>query len=276
MSITISTCYYILKSKFDPENYLQWCLNFVSLINTNNFKLVLYTNEESFEMLISNDEMKRHMSNPNIKIIIYEFEQFNTYQFKSKWEENHKNNHLLKNIVDWKVNMLWSEKIHMVKNTMDENLFQSDLYVWCDVGYFRNRQNDLNTTELTTWLNPNSLTKMDNNKIYYGLVNNDLRYVQSIYSLVSNKNSVGLPNVPLPLDQISVAGGFFICHRDKLTWWHKCYYDKLRLYFDNNYLVKDDQIILADCIFSNMNHFFLCMENDVNYDNWFMFQRILS
>jgi hypothetical protein len=276
MSITISTCYYILKSKFDHRIYLQWCSNFLSLIETNNFKLVLYTNEESFEMLISNDEIKRYISNPNIKIIIYEFEQFNTYQFKSKWEQNHQNNHLLKNIVDWKVNMLWSEKIHMVKNTMDEKYFESDLYVWCDVGYFRNRPNDLNTSELTAWLNPNSLTKIDTNKIYYGLVNNDLRYIQSIYSLVSNKNSVGLPNVPLPPRQISIAGGFFICHRDELNWFHDCYYNKLKLYFDNNYLVKDDQIILADCIFSDINHFCLCIENDVRYDNWFMFQRILS
>lgn len=275
MSITLSTCYYILKSKFDHKIYLQWCSNFLSLIETNNFKLVLYTNKESFEMLISNDEIYYHVLNPNIRVVFYDFEEFNTYKFKSKWEENHRNNYLLNDGIDWRLNMIWNEKIHMVKNTMDEKYFESDLYGWCDIGYFRNRECDLNTSLLSTWLNPNSLTNVDDNKIYYGLVNNDLTYVQHIHSSVLNKNLVGLPNDPLPLDQISVAGGFFICHRDKLTWWHKCYYDKLRLYFDNNYLVKDDQIILADCIFSDINHFFLCMENDVNYDNWFMFQRIL-
>jgi len=41
-------------------------------------------------------------------------------------------------------------------------------------------------------------------------------------------------------------------------------------------LVKDDQIIIADCIFSNMSKFVLHREQKAPYDNWFMFQRILS
>ena len=41
------------------------------------------------------------------------------------------------------------------------------------------------------------------------------------------------------------------------------------MYFKNNYLVKDDQIILADCILSNMNNFLLFRENKLRNDNWF-------
>jgi hypothetical protein len=50
----------------------------------------------------------------------------------------------------------------------------------------------------------------------------------------------------------------------------------LELYFKNNYLVKDDQIILVDCVLSNLNDFLLFRENNQGLDNWFMFQRILS
>jgi hypothetical protein len=44
----------------------------------------------------------------------------------------------------------------------------------------------------------------------------------------------------------------------------------------NKYLVKDDQTIVLDCIFSQQKHFSLARENNTNYDNWFMFQRLLS
>jgi len=41
-------------------------------------------------------------------------------------------------------------------------------------------------------------------------------------------------------------------------------------------LIKDDQIIIADCVFSNLDKFLLVRENLYPYDNWFMFQRILN
>ena len=51
--------------------------------------------------------------------------------------------------------------------------------------------------------------------------------------------------------------------------------DKLNLYFKHDELVKDDQIIIADCVFSNLKHFHLCKENTLNLDNWFLLQRFL-
>jgi hypothetical protein len=98
------------------------------------------------------------------------------------------------------------------------------------------------------------------------------------YSLIKyciqNKNERGLPITPIPPNQTSIAGGFFICHKDKINWWAETYDAKLSAYFKNNYLVKDDQIIIVDCVLSNLNDFLLFRENNPMYDNWFMFQRI--
>jgi hypothetical protein len=44
---------------------------------------------------------------------------------------------------------------------------------------------------------------------------------------------------------------------------------------NNNYLVKDDQIIIINCIANNFNDFELIQENNIKYDNWFLFQRYL-
>lgn len=43
MQITFSSCFYIIKSKFDANQYLQWLSNLVYIAN--NFNLVIYTDE---------------------------------------------------------------------------------------------------------------------------------------------------------------------------------------------------------------------------------------
>jgi hypothetical protein len=119
--------------------------------------------------------------------------------------------------------------------------------------------------------------KFDKNKICYACINNDNGYMNYLLKIVNtNKNSIGLPIQQIPSTQNSIAGGFFIIHKDKIDWWKNTYDTKLELYFKNNYLVKDDQIILVDCVFSNLNDFILFRENNYPLDNWFMFQRILN
>ncbi len=271
MSITFSTCFYIIKSKFDPNTYINWINNFLSIIsNKSNFNLVIYTDDNSKKYIYTKDNIK-------IKVIIKPIEQFYNYKYKNYWIENHKKNNLLndKSIHNssWMLNMLWSEKIWFVKETADRRYFKSNFYGWCDIGYFRNRQNDTNTSKLLRWPNKLKINALDKNKICYACINNNNEYLNSLYHIVNNKNQDGLPIQEIPATQNSIAGGFFIIYKDKINWWSNIYDEKLQLYFKNNYLVKDDQIILADCILSNLDNFVLFKEMNTNYDNWFMFQR---
>jgi teichuronic acid biosynthesis glycosyltransferase TuaG len=266
MIITFVSCFYIIKSKFDIKKYVEWMDNLISIVN--NFNLVIYTNNESKKYINTNN-------NPKIKIIIKEFEDFYNYKYEEYWIKNHKINRLLNNFTDWKLNMLWSEKIHFVKDTYNNNYFETEYYGWCDIGYFRNRNNDLKTNYLTLWPNDDFFMNYDKNKICYGIINNDDEYLNFLYQLINDKNEKGLPKNEIPDIQLSVSGGFFIIHKDKIYWWLNSYDIKLRLYFENSYLVKDDQIILIDCIMTELSNFYLMREQNENYDNWFMFQRIL-
>ena len=72
-----------------------------------------------------------------------------------------------------------------------------------------------------------------------------------------------------------IGGGFFLIHKDKIEFWKTLFYNKLELYFKHDYLVKDDQIILTDCLISNLGHFKIIKENNI-YNNWFAFLRYLS
>jgi hypothetical protein len=173
--------------------------------------------------------------------------------------------------------MLWSEKISLVKETIDNKYYETDYYGWCDAGYFRNRELDLNTSQLSNWANSQQIDLLiDKTKISYACVNNNDSFLTNLYEIIQNKNSFGLPVKPIPVPQQSIAGGFFILHKNNINWWFQIYDNKLQLYFKHKYLVKDDQIILVDCIFSHPNNFKLFRENNEKYDYWFMFQRILN
>lgn len=266
MSITFSSCFYIIKSKFDHKIYIEWMNNFISIVN--NFNLVIYTDENSSKYIDTKNK-------PKIKIIIKPLENFYNYKYKNFWIKNHENNHLLNDKSCWELNMLWSEKIQFVKETYENKYFDTEFYGWCDIGYFRNRPYDTHTSRLTNWGN-NEKFFNNNNKICYACIKNDDGYMNFLYNLANNRNDKNLPVLPIPSDQNSIAGGFFTLHKDNIEWWSTIYDNKLKLYFENGYLVKDDQIILVDCVLSNLNRFTLFRENINNLDNWFMFQRILN
>ena len=143
MTIIISSCWYLFKSKFDESVYANWIDNMLS--NVNNYYLVIYTDENS-EIYV-----RRYAdANPRILIIIKPMDQFYCYKYQTYWIKNHEINHSLNTKTDWRVNMLWSEKIHFVCQTIENGYFINEQTEpswsgWCDIGYFRARYNDMTT-----------------------------------------------------------------------------------------------------------------------------------
>jgi len=264
--LTLSSCFYIIKSKFDANKYVEWMNNFISICN--NFNLVIYTNKESAHHIQTN-------GNPRIRVIIKPIEQFFCYKYKDNWVQNHEKNAMLNHKSQfntaWELNMLWSEKIAFVHDTITNRYFETDFYGWCDIGYFRNRAYDTHTRDLMSWP---STSALDKNMVHYACVNNSRDQLNSLIDIINQRGENGLPIQPIPPNQTSIAGGFFILYRDKIQWWSDLYYKTLESYFENHRLVKDDQIIIADCAFSHLTHFKLYKEATYN-DNWFMFQRLM-
>jgi hypothetical protein len=239
----------------------------------NNFNLVIYTDKESFDILkqlFINNPLMANKIGVKIKIIIKPLEDFVGYKYKDHWSRNHQSSGLdLHEKIDWKLNMLWCEKVHFINETVTNKYFVTPFYGWCDIGYFRNRSNDSNTNILLNWPNPLKLLTLTKG-IHYACVENN----QNIYGSLLTNIRCG----PLSKDKLSqkcFAGGFFIIRPHLIQPYSIIFDTKLRYYFDNNFIVKDDQTILLDCIANNPKLFCLHWEQDLNYDNWFMFQRIL-
>ena len=263
--ITFVTSWYIVKAKFNKELYAQWINNL--LANVNNFNLVIFTNEESKYMI------EPYLKNKKIKAIIYEWDEFSTYKYKDKWVSNHEINHSLNNMVHWKLNMLWNEKINMVKIVKDRLIFPNNIFGWCDIGYFRCNSASIDFDTIRQWPNEDKINSIDKHKIYYNQVCNSY-YLNNLVRHILTKNDTDLPVTPIPYNQVSIAGGFFLTHCENINWWWNTFYKRLELYFDNNYLVKDDQIIVIDCIANNLKHFKL-IKQQPGFDPWFGFQTYL-
>lgn len=270
MNVTFVTSWYNLNSKLDKNIYKDWMKNL--LLNVNNFNLVIYTNKESYNLF---DEFIEN--NSKIKVIFKEWEDFYCYKWVDKWIENHKKNDSLNDKsmynTEWKLNMLWNEKISFVNETKEKNIFESDWYGWCDIGYFRGG-NNLKPDEIKNWPNNDKIVSLDKDKIYYGLPGNRIE-MKNVYERVININENNMPKIPIPKDQVTVAGGFFISHKKNIDWWFNIFYNKLENYFLHKYLVKDDQMIIIDCIFNNLNNFIFVEEKDIKKDRWFVFQSFL-
>jgi len=268
--IVFVTCWYSLNCKFNDDTYSQWIDNF--LCNVNNFYLVVYTNLDSYQML------EKYTNNSRIKIVIKEVESFYNYKYRENWIKNHEKNYLLNSKISWHVNMLWSEKISFIKDAFDSGYFNSSSngwYGWCDIGYFRGRQSvDLSREQLNSWPNNDKIMNLNQDKIYYGRVLNNIKAINNYINIILDKSSSGLPRNEIPHNQVSIAGGFFLINRMNIEWYHKLTDDKIQLYFDNERLIKDDQIVVLNNIVENMSKFSLVTEN-TGYDNWFLFQRYL-
>ena len=259
--ITFATCWYEVKSKFSREQYYHWIRNMLPYVT--NFNLVIFSNEESTDLL-----KPLIKDNPRIKLVLLPFEELDTFQYQNNWKKNQRRkDNPLRGAINWKLNMLWCEKINFSVRAME--YFDTEFYGWCDIGYFRKAADNVKE-----W--PSKELKLLKDKIYYALVQNNNKIIQLINSYINNTNEHGLPIKPIPSNQISIAGGFFVTHKENIQWWKKTFYEKLELYFKHDYLVKDDQMIIANCIFQNLEKFSLCQEPyEKGKDNWFMFKRLL-
>ena len=251
--ITFASSFYHIKSKFPIQKYKEWISKFIT--KNMNFYLVLYTDKNSYPYI--EDLIK---DNPKVKVVFKELEEFYLYSLKEKWIENHSKNILL-NYTSWELNMLWNEKVFMVHETATLNPFNTQWFGWCDAGYFRDGS-------IPYFPNSDKIKSLHYSKIYYCLVGKDT-WINKIKSCLSNKNEKGLPIEPIPANQVSIAGGFFITHKQNIDWYKNLIEQKIKLYFENEYLIKDDQIIVADCVFSNIDKFQLIR------GDWFVFRDYL-
>ena len=234
--LTLSTCFYILKSKFPIEQYVEWIGNLVSIVK--NFNLVIYTEPTSWDHICHLINLNDH----RIKVIIKPLTEFKLYKYRHQWINNHTKSGLnLHENVGWELNMLWNEKVFFVEDTITNAYFRTFYYGWCDIGYFRNNHDNIHTKYLNNWPNMITLLKQPfiNNLIHYACVQKDDQIYTNELLHIKRHYEDNLLEHPLSgLLKNYVAGGFFILKHQLIHNFVKIYQEKLEYYFKNNYTIK--------------------------------------
>lgn len=294
INITLTSCLYQLKNRHGKTLHLDWFRYFIQIVNR--FYLVIYTSENEYHIM--NDEIQRlpEETQRKIKVILKPYTEFYNYKYEKYWISNNNNPACdLHNVSDWRLNMVWCEKVHFVRRTIEEKYFDTEYYGWCDIGYFRDTISGHSPFSITYsnkirdgWPNSNKINRLHKNKVYYGLnlepdiIRVGYNYHIRHFSPSNIDNNTGIPKDRYIHDAHIISGGFYIAGREKALWWCSRFQEILERYITNNVVVQNEQHIIAHCVFmsenANQNNKDFCIlkVNETHPDKlWFLFRDFL-
>ena len=134
-SLTIVTCYYKIPSKHSHDNYHIWINDLLLNIKCN---IIIFTSSDLVDYF---ENIKLININLNLKIIVKEFNEldilkkydifFWKYQYTIEPNPNYNRSK--------ECYILWNSKMNFVKEAIELNPFNSDKFVWNDIGSMRNK-----------------------------------------------------------------------------------------------------------------------------------------
>jgi Bacterial protein of unknown function (HtrL_YibB) len=128
---TVVTAYFTLKSKFDKEDYIEWMNNMLSLQDA----MIIFT---SHEMIDTIQSLRSHATNRTV-IIPLDLKQLEIVQkYDTKFWEHQLDIDREKRIHrTHKVFWIWLSKSYFVSQAIQLNPYQSEIFMWSDIGCYR-------------------------------------------------------------------------------------------------------------------------------------------
>lgn len=128
---TVVTAYFTVKSKHATEKYLKWMSNMLSLQDA----MVIFSSPEMVETMQS---LRIHAKNRTV-IIPFDLNQVELVQtYDNKfWQEQLKKDREKQAHQSYQLFWIWLSKSFFIKTAIELNIFQSDIFMWSDVGCFR-------------------------------------------------------------------------------------------------------------------------------------------
>lgn len=290
INITFSSCLYGIKNRHGYEKHMNWFRDFIRVVNR--FYLVIYTGESEYNVICDEIRKLGEDTQRKIKVVVKPFSEFHNSKYERFWMENNARPECkLAEIADWRLNMLWCEKTHFVRETIENRYFDTEYYGWCDVGYFRDTLAPATYRERIRehWPNPYKINRLHKDKVYYGcnILSSQLHQAYTYHTRHFNNidTDTGIPRESYPPRAHIFSGGFYITGREKALWWCGRFQEILELYISNNAVIQDDQHIIAHCVFTTMNgmndgttspDFCIIKVNETSDDKrWFLFRDVL-
>lgn len=131
MTTTIVSCFYLIKSKFPPNKYLEWIQNFFYV----DFHCVIFCDNESKNFITESIPETKNSTNIIFKILNISDFEISRYD----WENDLKIDPEIKKGVNHSIELykIWGEKIFFLEKAILSNEFNSSYFLWIDIGSFR-------------------------------------------------------------------------------------------------------------------------------------------
>jgi len=248
---TIVTAYFEFPLKKHTTNsYLNWINNF--LPNTNAY-MVIFTDEQSYNIMYN--LRKKHLD--RTRIIILKLTDFYCYKYMDYWNKDHARDHE-KLYHHQYLYMIWSEKSNFIKLAIEMNPFDTEFYMWCDIGMIR----DTNCIQyITNFPNKETIKNLKRDKVY--LLNltefskDDLKITDATEFFRYQNNDV------------RIGGGGIFGNIPALKQWIKLYYEMLDEFMKRDYFAGKDQSIMTCVYLKNRDFIELVKHKPCPFNHWF-------
>jgi hypothetical protein len=124
---TTVTAFYEIPSKFHSSQYWDWIANFSQVVKE---RLVIFTSPDLVDRF--------NILFPNAVIIQKRFEDLHHSKYYNDYEKSLDMDYQKGHSIE--LYIIWAEKVKFIMEAIKENPFNTEKFVWCDIGIFRQRQ----------------------------------------------------------------------------------------------------------------------------------------
>lgn len=227
MCSIVSAYYHLPTSKHSYEKYREWIYNFLRNVGGN---LIFYTSPEEVSWI------REARGTLPISIIEMPFSKlpFQTPDWMDFWRRTMEEQDEFRHLHSPEQFIIWNCKTWFVMNAIDANPFQSESFVWCDAGCWRDAQ--LASVLGPQWPNPS--------KVPTPMLFLDIRDISWQRDSV-RKNGVRWDEIQTRNAKENCIGGtIFSGSIDSWRQWSTLYYDTLSIYKERGWFAGDDQSVM--------------------------------
>jgi len=245
---TIVTAYFEFPIKKHTTNsYFEWISNFLPNVNS---YMIIFTDINSYNKLL---ELRTNFLDKT-EFIILNINEFYTAKFIDYWKKDYIRDHENGYHHPF-LYMIWNEKSHFLKIAVNKNVFNTEYFMWCDIGILR----DKNCIKyLSNFPNKYVISKLKKDKVY--LLNID----------EFNNNEL---NVITPTEcfrfKNRIGGTVILGTYNILNIWIDKFYDMLNRFMLNDLFAGKDQSIMACVYLENKDLIELIKPTKSPFNEWF-------
>lgn len=248
---TIVTAYHQIRSKYNSDTYDGWMLNMLSLQDA----MIIFTEAKMVDQI---QQLRSHALNRTVivRLEIDELPIGSLYQ-KSFWQDQLDRDPEKRHHRSYELFWIWLSKSWCVSQAINMNIFESDLFMWSDIGSFRNQRYNFKTL----------------------IQHREQVPTKEMMQMAHHKPNP--PNETLFQDKYSKKANFYhggshaVAFKDTWMKFHELFLEVIDKFLERNMLIVDDQLVLQSVCLSNPEMCAYVPTKVVRDNNYFGLRKVL-